>query len=35
MNETTREPTEGLEKLTADAEALTRALAAMDLGELK
>jgi N-formylglutamate amidohydrolase len=35
MNETTREPTEGLERLTADAEALTRALAGMDLGELK
>lgn len=35
MNETTREPTEGLAKLTADAEALTRALAALDLSELK
>ena len=28
-------PTEGLAKLTADAETLTRALAALDLGELK
>ncbi|WP_299016277.1 N-formylglutamate amidohydrolase [uncultured Caulobacter sp.] len=35
MNEDTREPTEGLEKLTADAETLTRALAALDVGELK
>ncbi|MDR6624207.1 N-formylglutamate amidohydrolase [Caulobacter segnis] len=35
MDEDTREPTEGLEKLTADAETLTRALAAMDVAELK
>ncbi len=35
MDEETREPTEGLEKLTADAETLTRALAALDVGELK
>lgn len=35
MNETTREPTDGLAKLTADAEALTRTLAAMDLAELR
>lgn len=35
MDEDTREPTEGLAKLTADAETLTRALAALDLGELK
>ncbi len=35
MNETTREPNEGLTRLTADAEALTRALTAMDLGELR
>ena len=35
MNETTREPTEGLAKLTADADALTRALAAMDLAALR
>lgn len=35
MNETTREPTEGLAKLTADAETLTRVLAAMDPTELR
>lgn len=35
MDEETREPTEGLEKLTADAETLTRALAGLDVGELK
>jgi N-formylglutamate amidohydrolase len=35
MNETTREPTGGLARLTADAETLTRALAALDLGELR
>lgn len=35
MDEDTREPTEGLAKLTADAETLTRALAALDVGELK
>lgn len=35
MDETTREPTEGLARLTADAETLTRALAGMDLGELR
>ena len=35
MNETTREPTDGLARLTAHAETLTQALAAMDLGELK
>ncbi|PIC02310.1 N-formylglutamate amidohydrolase [Caulobacter sp. X] len=35
MDEDTREPTEGLAKLTADAEALTRALAGLDVGELK
>lgn len=35
MNEETREPTEGLARLAADAEALTRALAALDVGELK
>jgi len=35
MNETTREPTEGLAKLTADAEALTKALAGLDVGELR
>lgn len=35
MDEDTREPTEGLEKLTADAETLTRALAGLDVGELK
>ncbi len=35
MNETTREPTEGLAKLTADAETLTRALAGMDLDALR
>lgn len=35
MNEETREPTEGLARLAADAEALTRALAGLDVGELK
>ncbi len=35
MNETTREPTEGLARLTADAESLTRALARLDLAELR
>jgi N-formylglutamate amidohydrolase len=35
MDETTREPTEGLSRLTRDAETLTRALAAMDLGALR
>ena len=35
MNEITREPTEGLERLTADAERLTRALAALDLASLR
>lgn len=35
MDEDTREPTDGLVKLAADAEALTRALAALDVGELK
>jgi N-formylglutamate amidohydrolase len=35
MNETTREPTEGLARLTTDAETLTRALAGLDLGELR
>lgn len=35
MNETTREPTEGLAKLTADAETLTRVLAAMDPTDLR
>ena len=35
MDEETREPTEGLVKLTADAETLTRALAGLDLAELK
>jgi len=35
MDEDTREPTEGLARLTADAETLTRALAALDLNELK
>jgi N-formylglutamate amidohydrolase len=35
MYETTREPTEGLARLTADAEALTRALAGLDLAELR
>lgn len=35
MDEDTREPTEGLTKLTADAETLTRALAGLDVGELK
>jgi N-formylglutamate amidohydrolase len=35
MNEITREPTEGLERLTADAERLTRALAELDLASLR
>lgn len=35
MNEVTREPTEGLERLTADAERLTRALADLDLASLR
>jgi N-formylglutamate amidohydrolase len=35
MNEVTREPTEGLERLTADAERLTRALAELDLASLR
>lgn len=35
MNESTREPTEGLTRLTADAERLTRALAALDLQSLR
>ncbi len=35
MNETTREPTEGLATLTADAETLTRVLAGLDAAELK
>jgi N-formylglutamate amidohydrolase len=35
MNEITREPTEGLERLTADAERLTRALAGLDLASLR
>jgi N-formylglutamate amidohydrolase len=35
MNEVTREPTEGLERLTVDAERLTKALAAMDLASLR
>lgn len=35
MDETSREPTEGLARLTADAEALTRALAGLDLAELR
>ncbi len=35
MDEETREPTEGLVKLTADAETLTRALAGLDVAELK
>ena len=35
MNEITREPTEGLERLTADAERLTRALAQLDLASLR
>ncbi|RRN66164.1 N-formylglutamate amidohydrolase [Caulobacter sp. 602-1] len=35
MNETTREPTEGLARLTADAASLTRVLAALDLAELR
>jgi N-formylglutamate amidohydrolase len=35
MNEITREPTEGLERLTADAARLTRALAGLDLASLR
>lgn len=35
MDEDTREPTEGLTRLTADAETLTRALAGLDVGELR
>jgi N-formylglutamate amidohydrolase len=35
MNEVTREPTEGLERLTADAGRLTRALAALDVASLR
>lgn len=35
MDETTREPTQGLERLTADAERLTKALAAMDPASLR
>ncbi len=35
MDEATRMPTEGLARLTADAERLTQALAAMDVAELK
>ncbi|MBU4433253.1 MAG: N-formylglutamate amidohydrolase [Alphaproteobacteria bacterium] len=35
MDEVTREPTEGLARLTADAERLTRALAAMDAASLR
>jgi N-formylglutamate amidohydrolase len=35
MNEITREPTEGLERLTADADRLTRALAELDLASLR
>jgi len=35
MNEVTREPTEGLERLTSDAERLTRALAELDLASLR
>jgi N-formylglutamate amidohydrolase len=35
MNEITREPTEGLERLTADAERLTRALADLELASLR
>jgi N-formylglutamate amidohydrolase len=35
MNEVTREPTDGLERLTADAERLTRALADLDLTSLR
>ena len=35
MNETTREPTDGLARLTTDAEALTRALAGLDVAALR
>jgi N-formylglutamate amidohydrolase len=35
MNEVTREPTEGLDRLTADATRLTRALADLDLSSLR
>jgi N-formylglutamate amidohydrolase len=35
MNEVTREPTEGLDRLTADATRLTRALAELDLSSLR
>lgn len=35
MNEVTREPTEGLDRLTADAARLTRALAELDLSSLR
>jgi N-formylglutamate amidohydrolase len=35
MNEVTREPTEGLDRLTADATRLTRALAQLDLSSLR
>lgn len=35
MDETTREPTDGLARLTADAETLTRALAGMELSTLR
>lgn len=35
MDEASRMPAEGLDRLTADAETLTRALAAMDLSDLK
>lgn len=35
MNETTREPTAGLVRLTADAERLTRALADLDVASLR
>jgi N-formylglutamate amidohydrolase len=35
MNEVTREPTDGLARLTADAERLTRALGALDLQGLR
>ncbi len=35
MDETTREPTEGLARLSRDAEILTRALASLDLAELR
>ncbi len=35
MNEVTREPTEGLARLTADAGRLTRALADLDVSSLR